>query len=194
MRNCSTSASGASPAARGRRISDPLHLLTDRIVDLADVLGPDALRLESRLAEAADWPSRFALLDAFIAARIAAAAPLSAVLLEAWRWLERCDGRIPVARIASELDVSRKQLSVRFREEIGLPPRTVARLMRFRCALERLSAGAAARWSEIALDSGYYDQAHLIRDFRRFAGMTPTQFLRCRIADGSGVIDDLGLA
>ena len=72
---------------------------------------------------------------------------------------------------------------------MGLAPKTIARLMRFRRVVDRNPADLSARWTEIALDAGYFDQAHLIRDFRQFAGMTPVEFLRNRLADGSGVVD-----
>ena len=77
----------------------------------------------------------------------------------------------------------------RFHADIGLPPKTVARLLRFRRAVDRCAAAPSSRWSDIALDAGYLDQAHLIRDFRQFAGMTPVEFRRSRLPDDSGVID-----
>ncbi len=182
-----------TPLGARRILGLPLHHLANRIVDLADVLGKEALELEERIADTIGWPARFALLDEFLEARIAAAAQVSPVVLAAWQRLERSGGMVPVSGLARDLDISRKHLSVRFREAFGLPPRTVARLLRFRRVIDGLAAEQAPRWSELAVDCGYYDQAHLIRDFHQFAGMSPRAFMRSRLPDGSGVIDDLGL-
>jgi AraC-like DNA-binding protein len=65
----------------------------------------------------------------------------------------------------------------RFREHIGLPPKTVARVLRFEQAV-RLAEETELSWLEIALRCGYYDQAHLIRDFRAISGCTPGTFFQ----------------
>jgi AraC-like DNA-binding protein len=96
---------------------------------------------------------------------------------------------IAVSDLADELEWSRKHLVSRFNADIGLAPKMIARLLRFRRVVDRPARELSSCWSEIALDTGYFDQAHLIRDFRQFAGMTPVEFRRSRLADGTGVID-----
>jgi len=73
----------------------------------------------------------------------------------------------------------------RFRDQIGVPPKLYARLVRFRHVLERLHRDEAAL-SEVALDAGYYDQAHMNAEFRALAGVSPVTFLAGRFAEGSG--------
>jgi AraC-like DNA-binding protein len=101
--------------------------------------------------------------------------------------LNETGGMMPVSALADELQWSRKHLANRFRADVGLAPKTIARLLRFRRVVD--SGDLSSRWTEVALDAGYFDQAHLIRDFRQFAGMTPVEFQRSRLSDGSGVID-----
>ena len=72
-------------------------------------------------------------------------------------------------------DVDYKHLITRFRQQVGLPPKTVARLIRFGRVLRSLNRGRP--WERIAADSGYADQPHLIREFRTFTGTTPTDYL-----------------
>jgi AraC-like DNA-binding protein len=67
-------------------------------------------------------------------------------------------------------------LITRFRQQVGLPPKTAARLIRFDAVWRRLADRPPARWDQIAAECGYADQAHLIRDFRQFTGATPTEF------------------
>ena len=69
----------------------------------------------------------------------------------------------------------------RFREHVGLPPKALARILRFERAAERLRGGADL--SDAALDSGYYDQAHFNRDFKAFAGVTPTEYRVTSVQD-----------
>ena len=75
-----------------------------------------------------------------------------------------------------------------FSEQIGLPPKAAARLLRFRNVCRRIEA-EPARWADIAFDAGYCDQSHLNRDFRELAGTTPSDFLARRIP-GGGVVGD----
>jgi AraC-like DNA-binding protein len=66
-------------------------------------------------------------------------------------------------------------LSARFREVVGLPPKTVARLLRLERAIELAASGV--EWAEVAYACGYYDQSHLVNEFRRITGASPTQYL-----------------
>ena len=96
--------------------------------------------------------------------------------------LDGSGGGVAVGVLAAEIGWSRRHLAVRFRREFGLPPKTAARLLRFQRAYATLGRGLLTRsatttgpdgWAERAVRFGYYDQAHLIRDFREFAGTTP---------------------
>ncbi|MGV9372206.1 helix-turn-helix domain-containing protein [Micromonospora tulbaghiae] len=169
-----------APAAR-RLLGLPLAELTNRAVPVDAVAGWLA-RLRDELAGEPGWPERFARLDAALVARLASTAPVDPHLLAAWRRLDGSGGAVGVAALAGEVGWSRRHLSVRFRREFGLPPKTVARLLRFERAYASLgrtlfTADAAvpddAGWAERAARWGYYDQSHLIREFREFAGATP---------------------
>jgi AraC-like DNA-binding protein len=98
-----------------------------------------------------------------------------------WRRLLVSDGRVPVASLAEEVGWSRRHLAARFREHVGLQPKALARILRFERAAERLRRGADL--ADAALDSGYYDQAHFNRDFKAFAGVTPTQYRVTSVQD-----------
>ena len=74
---------------------------------------------------------------------------------------------------------------MQFREQLGVPPKTMARILRFQKAVRLLGTSTQLRWAEIALRCGYYDQAHFNRDFRDFAGASPGEFLAQRISNGA---------
>jgi AraC-like DNA-binding protein len=163
-----------TPLGATRFFGMPMSELTHRVVELEDVIGRQADALAAQLYEAPGWPARLALLERTIAARVIEAPPLPTELEWAWRRLLATDGAVPIAALAGELGWSRRHLAARFREQIGLPPKAVARVLRFERAAERLRAGADL--GRLALECGYYDQAHFNRDFRAFAGVTPTEY------------------
>lgn len=166
----------------------PMHELANAVVELEDVLGQAAEKLAARLAETPSWGERLVLLDDALAARLAAGAEVSPQVAHAWSRLCQTAGGVTVGDLADELGWSRRHLVTRFREQVGLPPKVLARVLRFQRSLRLLGADGRARpWAEVAVACGYYDQAHLNRDFREFAGCTPTELLAARLPDRAGV-------
>lgn len=173
----------------------PMAELANRSVALEDVLGAGAELLVEELRDTRDWDARFDLLDATFVARLAEGRPPAAPVAWAWRRLDETGGRLEIGSLALELGWSRKHLIARFREQIGLPPKTLARVVRFSRAMGLLTSDEPIGLAQIAYRCGYYDQAHLNRDFREFAGATPTDVLSRRLPDGGGIRgDELGRA
>jgi AraC-like DNA-binding protein len=164
-----------TPLGARRFFGMPMSEITGQTVELEDLIGPVAGQLAERLAEAPDWPTRIDLFERAIAERVLAAPPVASELEWAWERLLESDGAAPIGALAAELGWSRRHLAVRFRDELGMPPKALARLLRFERAVKRLRAGDDL--ADLALDAGYYDQAHFNRDFRAFAGTTPTDYL-----------------
>ncbi|MEU8285959.1 helix-turn-helix domain-containing protein [Micromonospora sp. NPDC048905] len=127
-----------APLTARRLLGLPLSELTNRAVGVGQLPGRWLHRLRSQLAETASWPERFALLDRVLAGRLAASPPVDARLDWAWRWLVASGGQERVGVLADELGWSRRHLASRFRQEIGLPPKMVARLLRFQQACTAL--------------------------------------------------------
>jgi AraC-like DNA-binding protein len=162
----------------------PMHELANRVVDLEDVLPSSLRELPERLAHAHSWEARFALVDDGLAAALADARKPSTEIVWAWNALVRASGCVPVGVLAERLGRSRRHLNARFREHVGLPPKAVARILRFRRAVELLQNPQTPSLAELAFECGYYDQAHLNRDFREFAGTSPGDFARRIAPDG----------
>ena len=165
-----------TPLGARRFFGLPMGEITGQVVELEDLIGaPAARELAERLATASDWTARLDLFERAIARRVLAAPPVPTELEWAWQRLLESDGAVPITDLAAELGRSRRHLAVRFREELGMTPKSLARLLRFERAVQRLRAGDEL--GDLALDAGYYDQAHFNRDFRAFAGTTPTEYL-----------------
>jgi AraC-like DNA-binding protein len=153
------------------------------------VLGPVGPRIHERVVSAAGWPKRFGVLDDAFGALAGSAGSGSGVITpevaRAWGLLLRSGGTLPVSELAAETGWSGRHLASRFRAEIGLTPKAAARVIRFDRARRRLlglsregfAAGAGCRLSDLAVEYGYFDQAHLAREFRALAGCPPSQWL-----------------
>jgi AraC-like DNA-binding protein len=168
-----------------------MHELASRCVTLEDLIGErPAAELVERLAQAEGWRERFSTLEGFVAERVAAARGPTPDAVWAWRRLEETGGRLTVEALARELGCSRRHLALRFREQVGLPPKTVARLLRFDRATRLLGTAGAARWAEIAHECGYFDQSHFNRDFRDLAGTSPSEFMASQLPGDVGLAAD----
>jgi AraC-like DNA-binding protein len=161
------------PLAAARILRTPMGELTDRVVRLDQFGDRDLAALPERLGNAADWGSRFAILDEVLGRRLVAAPAADPRLRRVWDRLTATHGRVAVEDLAVEVGWSRRHLAAVTRRQLGLPPKTLARLLRFTRARQQADRAACEGWAAVAADCGYYDQAHLIRDFREFAGTTP---------------------
>jgi AraC-like DNA-binding protein len=179
-----------SPLGAYRLLGQSMDALANRSVPLDQVCGVWAGDLVERLQAAPTWNDRFAALDTALGARLAEARDPSPEITWAWRQLAMAGGRVPIATLAEELRWSPKRLITRFREQVGLTPKRVARLLRFQCATNLLAVSETLDWGALAWQCGYYDQSHLIHEFQRFAGDTPDGLMRRRLATGGGFAAD----
>lgn len=168
-----------SPLGAYRFFGLPMRDLAGAVVDLNAALGSEFSRLAARLAETADWTSRFAILDGFVRDRLRQSCAPSPEVVWAWRRLRASHGQVRIGALARDLGWSRRRLAERFSIEVGRPAKTAARLMRFERAHAAALAAPAIDWPGLALDCGYADQAHMIREFRQFSGLSPRA---CRAA------------
>jgi AraC-like DNA-binding protein len=158
-------------------LGKPASEFAGRIVALRDLWDASATqRLEEQLAAATDARSAVITLKAAIAERLEPGTGFDAntrLVQSAARHLESRN----VASVAEALGVSERHLRRVFREVVGLSPKAFFKLIRFERALKAARDARDSSWSDIAVGAGYYDQAHLITDFRSIAGVTPRKFL-----------------
>ena len=163
----------------------PASELASIDVEGTDVLGRVATELRERVLGAPGWPARFAELDRFLSQRLrgddARARVPRPEVSHAWRRLRETRGTLSVADLAAETGWSARYLGAQFRAETGLSPKAAARVIRFdraRRALARRHANGRRDFlADLAADCGYYDQAHLAREFRELAGCPPSRWL-----------------
>ncbi|HEX4583071.1 MAG TPA: helix-turn-helix domain-containing protein, partial [Acidobacteriaceae bacterium] len=91
--------------------------------------------------------------------------------------LDICDGPRRVQALTGKIGMSQRRIAQLFHEQVGVSPKTYHRVRRFQHTLQRLRGVRQVNWADLAVDCGYYDQAHLSHDFRQIAGMTPAAYL-----------------
>lgn len=172
-----------------RLLGLPPSEIANRVVRLDEALGTEGARFGEEVAEAETAEARFARLDAFVTARLAASHTGDRRVTAAGAAL-RHRPDTPIAALAERLNADRRALARDFRNVLGIPPRHYARLARFEAFSAAIAAEPTASLADLAADAGYYDQPHLNRDVRAFAGMTPAELQRRIVPNGGGVRHD----
>jgi AraC-like DNA-binding protein len=193
-----------SPLGARALLGLPAGELAGRDLAADDVLGQVAAELHEQMRTAADWPARFAILDELLLARADLDQQVPADIAEAWRRLLRSGGQVGAAELAGHVGWSPRYLQRRLLAETGLTPKAAARVTRFdraRRILQRQAgpadgrpsgSGPGATLADVAAGCGYYDQAHLAREFRALAGCPPTTWLADEFRNVQASVPDSG--
>ncbi|GAB2661475.1 AraC family transcriptional regulator [Kribbella swartbergensis] len=157
----------------------PASELVSLSVHTADLLGPSIERLQQRLEDLHDWPSRFAAVDAYLLSRREDRPPEPTLADGAWQLINAEHGRLTVKALAERLGSPPRTLYAGMIRHVGIGPKALSRLARFGAARQIVHSRLLSRspnptLAVIAADCGYADEAHLIRDWKAFAGSTPT--------------------
>ncbi|MEV6020012.1 MULTISPECIES: helix-turn-helix domain-containing protein [unclassified Streptomyces] len=154
--------------------------LSGTIVDLGDLFGAAGRVLADRFRGTGTPAAHFALLDDFLLRRAEAGPRPNPEVVMAWHRLTRSAGRVPLGGLAAEAGWSRDHFGRTFRRQLGMTPKSAARLIRLGHLLGRAEPGRP-RWTDLAAEHGFCDQPHLNRDMREFMGVSPaTYFSRLR--------------
>lgn len=149
----------------------PLHEITDQVVELGSVsskLERELLRVSS---DAATLTQKIVAIEEFLTSELLSYETDPRLMMLATRIVDS-GGLVSVDQLASDAGISSRQLERRFLREIGLGPKLLGRIIRFQQVFRAVEQ-CDASWATVAIECGYYDQAHLIRDFHQFARQTP---------------------
>lgn len=178
------------PWGAWRLLREPMREVTCR-VPLLDELWGDAINsFTERLAEAPNLYTRFDLLENHLRQRLDRRTRADASVIEASVKLQASMGRLRIGQLCKELGISRVTLGRKFREQVGLTPKSYARVVRISALMEVLALNGPDNWAMIAEDFGYHDQAHLSHDFQEFCGSSPIEYLQRASPGGGATIED----
>lgn len=164
------------PEGLGLFGSQPAFELTGRAIPVSQ-LGYGGADLSMRVAEARSPEARRRILENFLLRRAGVSGRRRSAVSSAVDRIRRHQGSLPIERAARAVGVGRRQLERLFREQVGVSPKWFSRQVRFQALLRRLPEGLDTSWADLAADLGYYDQAHMLRDFRNLAGRSATAYL-----------------
>jgi AraC-like DNA-binding protein len=176
-----------TPLGAHRLLGVPMRELANRVVDVRDLGLRQLDELVDRLGSTDDWTLRFSVLDQFLAAWNADGPGADPSVTWAWNQITRAHGQVSVAELASETGWSRRHFSDRFREQVGLTPKAMARVVRFHRAATMVAEVDGRSITDIASQCGFADHSHLVRDFQALAGCTPSEYRGAQLPGGPGV-------
>lgn len=155
-----------------------MDVLRDACVDLEALAGDDDARLRERLLAARDGRARLDALEDWLRGRLGEETSVPADVAHALGALRASPDVAALAPLARDMGVSARRLGERFRQWVGLSPKRYLRLQRFHLALQGARSPRPEPWAGLAAACGFCDQAHLVHEFRAFAGMPPGELLR----------------
>lgn len=154
----------------------PADALTDQVVPLDDLWGAGAQQLADQLAECSAVMERVRLIEQELVRRLRALRWMNVELGPLTRLIERERGVVTVEQLTRLSGWSRQHLARKFRQQVGVSPKQFCRYTRFHALLTQAYLTPRPDWATLAAEFGYYDQAHLIAEFKEFTGLTPSQF------------------
>ena len=160
----------------------PSSELHNRTATLDLMWGSDATAISDRLWESTDSAERFRILEQTLLRKGRGRFGGHPAVRYALDAFGRSNGTRAVGDVVQRIGLSAKRFADVFRSEVGLTPKAFCRIRRFNEVLRRIESLTDVDWADVALSCGYFDQAHFNHDFREFAGLTPSNYLRQRIS------------
>lgn len=158
----------------------PMDEVSNRVVPLDLLIGREAEVLRERLQAARDDDGRVQAAEEWLLDRRIAVHPYFATVRRSIDLFRESAFTLGVGELCDRLGLSNRHMVAQFRRVVGLTPKTVSRIARFHDVVRALHAVDDPDWARLAYRHGFADQAHMVREFRRFAGVTPTAFIANR--------------
>ena len=167
------------PAGAQAFVGGSMRRATDRRVALDEIEPGLGFGVAQALAAKAGPQERMEAAQGFVLDRIGRLAAHEDEPVRACaERIEVARGNVGIGELAALAGMGRRQLERRFADAVGVGPALLASIFRFRSVFDLIEHDATRPWTDAAIDAGYYDQSHFIREFRRFVGCTPSAFAR----------------
>lgn len=156
----------------------PIKTLANKETTIEKLFGEEtAKKLEHEMVQATGTQARIAIAEKFLLGRLSEAATVDTIVKSTVEALLATKGNASISNILKEDPSKRRQLERKFSEQIGISPKQLGKVIRLQSALKMLLSEEAESLTKIAYESEYYDQAHFIKDFKEFTGISPKELL-----------------
>ncbi|MGJ3245176.1 MAG: DUF6597 domain-containing transcriptional factor [Elainellaceae cyanobacterium] len=176
--NCSVLGVHFKPGGSAAFFAIPTRELHNQIISLEELWNEDARELRDRLQSRSTIETRFLTLEQFLL-KVMQTPDRYPVVDFALHKFERLPNS-PVSAVTNQIGLSTRHFNKLFRDRVGLTPKLYCRIRRFQQVLRLIEGKKQIDWVDVAFSFGYFDQAHLIHDFRTFANCTPTEYVARR--------------
>jgi AraC-like DNA-binding protein len=156
----------------------PLNELTDSVVDGELVLTSEIMDMREMILEMPSISQKFQTAENFLLKKFRSKLIVNPFIEFAVNKIIADPSQVSIEQVSNKVGYSQKHLIKLFKDNVGLTPKGFLKIMRFQKAIEEIAAAKNISWTGIALESGYYDQAHFINDFKVFSGFTPEQYMQ----------------
>lgn len=164
------------PGGLQRFIDFEVGQLTGITKSVTEIWGEKGTKLELEMLAADSDTARIGILEEFLSGRLAHSRRHDTDTEYCVNKIVASNGTAAIEDIASERRIGKRQLERKFIAAVGLPPKMLARILRFQHTLQLIENHAFVSFTQVAYDGGFYDQAHFIKDFRQFTGLNPKKY------------------
>lgn len=154
----------------------PLKELENKAVDLDTLFGKRGLEVEKEVLGAKSVSERITLIEHFLRDLLKENAVIDRIVSSTVETIATANGKLPIGELSNQLQVHRRKLERKFSSTIGLSPKQLSRIVRLQTVIKRLLTNDFTNLSALAHEEEYFDQAHFIKDFKEFTGLTPKEF------------------
>jgi AraC-like DNA-binding protein len=169
------------PGVLSRFFKLPASELQNAVIELDRVIGTAAIDLRDAVLEQNTPAGKFRVIESFLFRASSGRLERSPIIANALRRFESGASGMPIGAVPPDFGISHKHFIRLFHAEVGLTPKKYCRIQRFQKAISRIQAGGVPDWAGLALECGYFDQAHFIRDFQDFSGLNPSVYAAHRV-------------
>jgi AraC-like DNA-binding protein len=157
-------------------LSLPVSALTDKAVSITDIFGEKGALLEKDIMAAGNNQQRIKIIETFLLSLLTSQQAIDIIARSCVEVIFQSQGQLDVTELADKVKVNRRNMERKFTTVIGMSPKQLSKAVRLQSALKMLDQKKFISLTSLAYESGYYDQAHFIKDFREFTGMSPKSF------------------
>ena len=163
--------------------------MNDKATTLEFLFGEDGINIERAILGATEISQRIQIIEEFLMKKLVSDEVRNRIVKSSVELLLVSKGQMSVSELSGQLQISPRYLEKKFSSTIGISPKQLTKIIRLQAALKMMQQKQFATLTSLAYESGYYDQAHFIKDFKEFAGTSPKEFYKDNLKMSALFID-----